>query len=287
MIIRGVHNSTTTYDLYNNFKKHGEIVYIEIFQNHTGVRDGGAKIRFSPPPAAAFWKNERYQLSVANDEQYMVHLILDEPRNKNFLVQSPIRKTVFYEPKIKLYVSALHFGLMVDPTSVMPMHTVRPIGTPGTDYNRDDLSLIADLKRRKVEITFKVKFTDPRSDGSTDYISESPVGQYNRINKFKFWVPFEQLQSILRVKLNDGGFALVMSLDSPPQFFRKREDEEACHSDENMEWSEFDTWFRQTDLVYDPYRLARAVVTLHKERPVIDIGMLTSLERRCFLLITN
>jgi hypothetical protein len=37
-------------------------------------------------------------------------------------------------------------------------------------------------------------------------------------------------------------------------------------------WSDFDTWYRQTDIVYDPYRLQTAKVTLHKERPVIDIG---------------
>src|SRR5271154_88026 len=37
--IRNVHGNTTTYDLYQNFKKHGEIVLIEIFQDQTGVRD--------------------------------------------------------------------------------------------------------------------------------------------------------------------------------------------------------------------------------------------------------
>ena len=37
-------------------------------------------------------------------------------------------------------------------------------------------------------------------------------------------------------------------------------------------WSEFDTWYRQTDIVYDPRRLENAVVSLKKELPVIDIG---------------
>jgi RNA-dependent RNA polymerase len=70
-------------------------------------------------------------------------------------------------------------------------------------------------------------------------------------------------------------FALVISLDSPPQYCRKREDETAGHAKGNLIWSEFDTWYRQTDLVYDPYRLQTAKVTLHKERPVIDIGMVS------------
>ena len=89
-----------------------------------------------------------------------------------------------------------------------------------------------------------------------------------------FQMPFDQLQKIQRVNLGDKGFVLVVSLESPPQFYRKREDEEACHSNEAVVWTEFDTWFRQTDIVYDPYLLQTAVVTLHKERPVIDIGII-------------
>lgn len=272
--IRNVHGNTTTYDLYRNFKNHGEIVFIEIFQDQTGARDGGAKIRFSPPPAQAFWlKTEGYAITSADGKEgYVVRLMAEEPRNNNFLVQSPIRKTIFYDPKMRLFVSALHFGLMVDPTSVMPLHTARPLPLTDGSFNRDDVSLIVDLNRRRLEATFRVTFKDPRSEGSTDYVSSSTVGQYYRINKFKFWIPFDQLQKIQRVNLNDGGFALVISLGSPAQFYRKREDEKSCHSDENCVWSEFDTWFRQTDIVYDPYRLQRTIVTLNKERPVIDIG---------------
>lgn len=251
---------------------------IEIFQDQTGARDGGAKIRFSPPPAKAFWvKTEGYPIRSADGKkEYIVRLFHDEARNKNFLVQSPIRKTIFYDPKMKLYVSALHFGLMVDPRSVMRMHSARPIPEANDSFNREDVSFVVDLNRRKVEATFRVTFRDPRTEGPTDHISKSPVGQYYRINKFKFWIPFDQLQKIQRINLNDGGFALVISLDSPPQFFRKREDEQSCHSDENCVWSELDTWFRQTDIVYDPYRLQNAIVTLHKEQPVIDIGIAPS-----------
>ena len=46
----------------------------------------------------------------------------------------------------------------------------------------------------------------------------------------------------------------------------------ASHMAGNLTWSEFDTWYRQTDIVYDPRRLENAVVSLKKELPVIDIG---------------
>ena len=271
--MRTINPNTTTYHLYQSFKKHGEIVRIEIFQNQNGVRDGGAKIRFAPPPAQAFWKTSQHPIiSPDGSGEYIVHVSEEPLRIKTYLVQSPIRKSIFYEPKMKLLGSALHFGLMIAPKSVMPMYTVRPIRKDGS-INRHDLSFVVDLNRRRIETTFNVSIKDHRSERSTADENTHPVGKYDRINTFKFWIPFDQLQKIQRVKLEDGGFALVISLDSPPPFYRKREDEKSCHSDETCVWTEFDAWFRQTDIVYDPYRLQRAIVTLHKERPVIDIGI--------------
>ena len=276
--MRTVHPKTSTYDLYQNFKQFGQIVLIEIFQDRSGGRDGGAKIKFAPPPAKAFWKKP-YHLIINQDgrEEYDVHVFEDQSSNrKSYDVQSPIRKQIWYQPQMKLFVSALHFGIIVAPNSVMPMHTARPIKRSDGAMPRNDLTFVVDLLRRRIETTFFVTFEDPRSQGIADYPSMSPVGQFDRINKFKFELPFDQLQKIQRVKLEDGGFALIIALHSPPAFFRKRDDEKSCHSEETCVWSEFDTWFRQTDVTYDPYSLPRAVVTLHKERPVIDLGMFST-----------
>ena len=72
--------------------------------------------------------------------------------------------------------------------------------------------------------------------------------------------------------MDDGSMSLLITLDSPPQYYRKREDPAAGHAPDNSTWSEFDTWYRQTDIVYDPFSLATAKVALHKDVPVIDIG---------------
>jgi RNA-dependent RNA polymerase len=172
---------------------------------------------------------------------------------------------------MKLFVSRLHFGFMVTPNSFMPMHTAKPFQRQDGSEIRSDVTFVVDVSRRRIETSFNVTFEDPRSKGYTDYSSTSAIGEFQRTNKFKFWIPFDQLEKIQRVKVKEG-FALVITLNSPAQFFRKREEIRLCHSDENFMWSEFDAWFRQTDIVYDPFRLERAVVALHKERPVIDIG---------------
>ena len=148
---------------------------------------------------------------------------------------------------------------------MMPMHSVTPL--------QDELTFVVDLLRNRVVASFNVRFEDPRSSGTTDYVSKSKVKEYNRVNRYMFQIPFGQLEKIQRMDLTPDVFALVLTLDSPPQYYRKRVDETAGHAEGSQIWSEFDTWYRQTDIVYDPYRLQTAKVTLHKERAVIDIGM--------------
>jgi RNA-dependent RNA polymerase len=270
--LRNLSSGTTTYDLYRNFKRHGKIVMIEIFEGRSGSRDGCGKIRFSPPPQEAFWAQpgalNRYEMRSENGhERYICTVELDERTKKRlFKIRSPINKSVEYDEKMKLIPSSLHFGVMLGPESLMTMESINVI--PG-----DELSLVVDLLRSRLVATFMVDFKDPRSQGNTHYISTSEISAYERKNKYMFQIPFSELHKIYRVGLSDSVIALVMTLESPPAFYRKREDEKSCHSKDNLLWTEFDTWYRQTDIVYDPYRLTNATVALHKERPVIDIGM--------------
>jgi RNA-dependent RNA polymerase len=266
--VRGLLPTETTFTVWKNFRSQGNISFIELYENRNGQRDGLAKIRFSPPPHEPFWTQSRppgtYIMKPGNSARYNVHVSLSNDRRQGLCIQSPIRRQVFYDPKMKLFASTLHFGLMTDPTSMMALHSVHPL--------EDELTFVVDLLHNRIVANFEVQFRDPRLSGDTDYASTSREGSYNRINKYMFQIPFGQLEKIQRMDLNPQVFALVIRLDSPPQYYRKRQDDTAGHAEGNLLWSEFDTWYRQTDIVYDPYRLQTAKVTLHKERPVIDIG---------------
>ena len=148
----------------------------------------------------------------------------------------------------------------------MAMETITRV--PG-----EELSFVVDLVRKRITAAFMVNFVDPRSQGDNRFLSKSGIKDLERKNKFMFQIPFAQLKAIQRVELGNSMMALVIALESPPSFFRKREDIEASHSSENMMWSDFDSWYRQTDIVFDPYRLQTAIVALHKDKLVIDIGM--------------
>ena len=260
--------SFTTWDLFRNFKRYGTIVFVELYEK-CGAKDGGGKIRFSPPPSEAFWTHQPmglYRVMSEDGRSWNVHVKLDEKQMlRQFKIQSPIRKSVSYDAKMKLYPSALHFGLMLDQKSMMRMQTVQ-------GDSRDDMSFVVDLLKNRLVATFMVHFKDPRAEVATESRSASTVSRFERKNRYMFQIPFGQLKTVHRVNIDAETLAILISLESPPQFFRKREDEKTCHSNESLVWSEFDSWYRQTDIVYNPYALSTATVALHKERPVIDIG---------------
>ncbi|KAI9050431.1 hypothetical protein LZ554_005595 [Drepanopeziza brunnea f. sp. 'monogermtubi'] len=256
-----VQPSETTYNLWRIFSRYGQISFIDIYENNQqSGKTGLVRIRFSPPPTVPFWNNGQVVIDQGEGPsgQYLVNVELDKSRPP-LEVQSPVKKSVRYPARMKLYASALHFGLMTDPQSLMPLHVVRPI-------TFHDTAFVVDLLKNKITATFTVQFPNP----------EGGVGRFDRENKYMFQVPFSQLTTIKHMVVNARAFALIISLDSPPQFFRKRVDEYAGHSDGSPQWNEMDTWFRQTDVVYDPYRLQTEKITLHKDQPVIDIGRWTT-----------
>lgn len=269
--LRNLYSTTTTWDLYRNFKKHGTIVLIELFEGRNGVRDGGGKIRFSPPPRDPFWAQRgfenRFEMKSADGTERYHCFVEPDTRGKTyFKVRSPVNKTVEYDEKMTLIPESLHFGIMLGADSFMTMESIN--STPG-----NQLSLTMELRRSQLVATFTVDFKDPRKHGDLQYTSESQISEYERKNKYKLQIPFTQLKKIYRVDLDDSKVALVVSLEHPPPFYRKREDEESSHADENLVWTEFDSWYRQTDIVYDPFRLANDPVAFHKEKPTIDIGI--------------
>jgi RNA-dependent RNA polymerase len=271
--IKGLPSSFTTWDLFRNFKRYGTIVFIELYESN-GSKDGGGKIRFSPPPLEAFWNHEhagQFPVTSEDGRSWTVYLTLDDRQlSRRFKIQSPIRKLVSYDEKMNLYPSALHFGLMLDQKSMMRMQTVQA-------DTRDDMSFVVDLLKNRLVVTFMVHFKDPRAEVAANSMSPPTVSRFERRNKYMFQIPFGQLKTVHRVNIDETTLGLVISLESPPQFFRKRGDEKTCHSNENLVWSEFDSWYRQTDIVYNPYALSTATVALHKERPVIDIGKFYSI----------
>ncbi|TGO89141.1 hypothetical protein BPOR_0123g00120 [Botrytis porri] len=237
LLIDNIQPGTTIYEMISNLEKQGNIV-------------------------------GRYSITTAVGITYDVKLRLDTTPRKERSVKSPFRRNVFYPEKTTLVSSTLQFGVMIEPECMMPMETLE-------SQERGDLTLTVNLRRKELEARFTVHFVDPRIQGDIDFPSTSEIGEYNRREKYLFTIPFGQLKSIQKIDLRKGSFSLLISLDSPPRFFRWRIDGQVPQSGA-LSWYQWDGWFRQTDIEFDPFIIEHRPVALHKKRPVIDIGRWTT-----------
>jgi len=120
--LKNLQTGTTTLDIYESFKEHGSIVYIEIFQNSDGLRNGRGRIKFSPPPMTAFWEHldrfNNYRIKKGDDSTYYharVQVDGGQFQNRGPLkIRSPLHPMVWYDAKMKLVPAALQFGVMVE-----------------------------------------------------------------------------------------------------------------------------------------------------------------------------
>ena len=265
--LEGLDPTATTFSLWKGFHSQGDISFIEIYERD-GNRDGYGKIRFSPPPRQEFWSRRLYTLTRDDGTQYCIRVRLEDARPPRG-VQSPIKKHVFYKPLLKIKPWALDFGFMEEDGVMASLRKVPPKGNP---HSSDDILFMVDLQKLRIVAKFKYEFKDPRHGGRrTD--SRDQIGKHDRVNSYQMQIPFGQIKMIKKLDYqNKNFFRLLISLESPPQFYRKMQGADAGHAPESLMWTEWDTWYRQTDIVYNPFLLPTAKIALHKEQPEIDIG---------------
>jgi RNA-dependent RNA polymerase len=259
--------STTTWNLWKRFETQGTIVFIELFETRQGTREGTAKIRFSPPPHRDFWGSGSITMQTP-DGQGEIRIRIDlEPKKRSFELRSPIRNNVWYPETMSSYPSAITFGFMYEETVMMNMRHV-------LDEWRN-IKFNVDLLRSRLVVNFQTTLMGPLANPLQAAEAEPRAESLDRTKKYMFSIPFGQLQKIYRVELDETRWGLLLSLDCPPQFFQKRGDARASHSSEALTWSDIDTWYRLTDIVYNPNVLENTAVALKKELPFIDIGNMT------------
>lgn len=261
--IRGLHPSITTWDLWEAFAYEGRVVYIEIFENSTGRKDGNAKVRFEPPISRDFWSAGTYTVKSGNTSA-VVSVEL-ENNSRAFLVPSPARRGIWHPERIKLLPIALEFGFMLGPKIMTDMWK-----TSAKSYNQ--LHFEVDMVRKRIQIYFECTYEDPRGPKPAGTDASGDVGFHQRTWEYMFQIPFDQLGKIYEQNLSCDHHALIISMDSAPEFFRKQSCIKDSHSKDSLMWQGFDTWWRQTDAVYDTAKADKAVVALNKERSVIDLG---------------
>lgn len=170
-------------------------------------------------------------------------------------IASPVNPAKQYYEFNILSANSIDFGIRLSTMSMITMHKVE-------SYGRVQLNL--NLKRKELDIQF-------------------PLKTGNQMRNFRFRLPISLLSHIYKVSDTETGqIILIIPCDSPPQFFvQKIEDEKRSNggnrtsfSSKEKIWNEWDTWYRETDVIDDVARelLKELPLMNHKDKAIIDIG---------------
>lgn len=130
----------------------------------------------------------------------------------------------------------------------------------------------ANLWRKLLDIRFTLSFSTTMGRPS------------RRKEKYRFRIPFLSLENLYEIESETGyengvhRRSLLISLQHPPQMWRRIHDVPLTHDKQAkiQRWTEWDTWFRQTDIVENPLELESQPLAIRKKRPTIDIGRWTT-----------
>lgn len=157
----------------------------------------------------------------------------------------------------------LDFGMMIDEDSILGMGQVTTTAKTAITFQHN-------MFHRELHIGFRLPIQDWRSSKS-GAVALRNLGKHNREEDYKFKIPFRDLKEIGDLVMGPNSFALVMSLKTPPKFF-KRVDNPGAYDDHSRVWKDEGTWFRQTDVVYNPSTLNRLPLSLQKVHTILDLG---------------
>lgn len=259
-------SDVTTWHLWKEFAKQGNVVYIEIFESRQEYPERAAKIRFSPVPHHDFWSSGPVLIKTMDGHgEFNTNVTADYRKRPSWQIQSPIRKMIWYPKIMSLSLSGIGFGLMYDEATMMNMRQTQCI-------DRKELTFNVDFARRRITAKFQLDFAGLETDMQPPKPIANISGIRDQVQSYMFQIPFSQLEKIYRVEVTETCSALIVTINSPPQFYRKRPPGPASHVENALVWSEFDTYLRQTDIVFDREHLKTSSIALNKEMATIDIG---------------
>ena len=127
-----------------------------------------------------------------------------------------------------------------------------------------------DMLHRELKVAFQILIQDPRQSRSNT--KATGLGLHNRVEKLQFRIPFSQLKEFRQVETENEKVVLLISLENPPAFFKQVKPLDS-HENAAKFWSDNDSWYRLTDVAYDPNYLKSKPLSLKKLRPLIDLGI--------------
>ncbi|KAK3710235.1 hypothetical protein LTR37_010456 [Vermiconidia calcicola] len=241
--------NASTLDIYQHLEQYGTLARIEIQVPRREDCTNGW-VLFCPPPRNVEWIRNGIGIKVGVT-LYHVEFTRGE-RRPTYRLRSPIDYERTFAEETRVSASKLHFGVMDRPGDMLILHST-------ATSSKASLQVTLNLQRRRLDIDFPATV-------------RSPAGaEVQRL--YRMQLSFTQMKEVFKMKeMKTGETALIIPMDTPPEMFRKTENGAETHEHGATLWSDWQLWYRQTDIDRQPYRERKAVTQLQKETPLIDVG---------------
>lgn len=253
--------STTTSNLWDWFSPVGEIAYMDVNESPESPTYSNGKIRFEPPPMKDFWETNICEVphpDPGRNQSIKIKVYLDKHVPDGF-VGSPVCKDRRFPVKTTLYPLALDFGIMVEENSMKVLKSIN--GTTGEQKLKLELS----LKHHKLTAFFPMEII---------------TCDRKVIRQHKVVINFSSMKDVYQTTTDGECCALVIPLETPPQYYWKTPNIRSTFADDVTSWSAMESWNRATDIVKKaglPMECPVALNSDFKDSEFIDIGRWTTL----------
>lgn len=151
-----------------------------------------------------------------------------------------------------------------------------------TTGRTDEVTFEVNFRYKQVDVIFNINIakeavmpistTNPKEQVEKE---DSELEQKSRRESYRFRIPFAHLGTILEQGpvISEGNRTLLISLPSPPIFWRKLHNVANSHDHKARYWTTRDMWFRQTGIAFDPLLRSRLPISLKQTLPIIDTGL--------------
>ncbi|KAK3707260.1 hypothetical protein LTR37_012261 [Vermiconidia calcicola] len=238
-----------TWDIYRLLGQYGTLTRIEI---HTPRREDCTNgwVVFRPPPRNVEWIRNGFDI-VVGTTSYHAELTREESRPP-YRHRSPINPNRTFPEEMRVTASKLHFGVLDHPDSMLIMHSTATAATA-------PIEVTLNLQRRRLDIDFPAT------------VRLRTGAEVQRL--YRMQLNLTQMKEVFKMKeQRTGEIALIIPMETPPMIFRKTETVAETHEHGTTLWTEWQLWYRQTDIDRQPHLERKAVTQLQKETPLIDTG---------------
>ena len=164
-----------------------------------------------------------------------------------------MRKDVIYPEYLALDADSFNFGVLKSPSHMLVLSNRQLREEKRAEFG-------VNIRRKQVYIRFRALQSGQQAE-------------------FRLCIPFEQLKKICQTQDASGDMSFVITLDTPPHFFRSYNNVVETHKLEANTWKDEDRWYRQTDIeATKPEQETRNIlpIELRRTKGVINLGRWTT-----------